>query len=460
MILCGIIGDWDTTRCRHPHGYWKYLHQGGGRWVCQENFHLLQSVCTSGDSTEGEDTTAHCDGLKPAPAERRLDIGLNSTTRSTITAQRSTRSTGPSGKISAGRRLADLFIESGTADQTAFRQWFALQEDLREEYEEFVYSKKWKELVDDAILIMSEDFIQKKWEEILKINNQFMHFDETFYYGINESINWLKQILLHNSISFENFVEDVKLVMNKDLMKINGIWLWGATNAGKSLIANSIVESFRFFVCVNEFDEFNQFPLNDAPGKSIILINEPSIADRRIELMKNILEGQRISINVKHKSNVSLPRTPVVICSNEPLWRFCPYERTTIENRLKTYTFKTFPLLLDCKKKLHPMLWCQLLNGSTLNLDKEIWFKKLVRHRNWNIEYFPSLQTLDALSKFVDDNLHVEISDEVHLSLKNSCYTCNLSCSLFPILDPVYDVSPCMTCNEPTQFIFCNKCIS
>ena len=43
-------------------------------------------------------------------------------------------------------------------------------------------------------------------------------------------------------------------------MKINTLWFYGPSNAGKSLIANSIVESARFFCNIMDFDERTSFP--------------------------------------------------------------------------------------------------------------------------------------------------------------------------------------------------------
>jgi hypothetical protein len=106
-----------------------------------------------------------------------------------------------------------------------------------------------------------------------------------------------------------------------------------------------------------DFDERTSFPLNDAPGKRVILINEPDIGERRIELVKNIMEGQDVSINVKNQRGVTLPRTPLVFCSNKTLWHFCMQESTEIWNRCYMYTFNTLDDLVHCKKKLHPLLW-------------------------------------------------------------------------------------------------------
>jgi phage/plasmid-associated DNA primase len=103
-------------------------------------------------------------------------------------------------------------------------------------------------------------------------------------------------------------------VIDKSIIKINTLWFYGPSNAGKSLIVNSIVESARFYCNIMDFDERTYFPLNDAPGKRVVLTNEPDIVEWKIELIKNIMEGQDVSINVKTQRGITLPRTPLVFC--------------------------------------------------------------------------------------------------------------------------------------------------
>jgi hypothetical protein len=194
------------------------------------------------------------------------------------------------------------------------------------------------------------------WETLLNSNKEHCTYDDS-YYDVDTSIIWLKKILLFNGINETKFLEDVKAVMDKSLIKINTIWFYGPSNAGKSLIDNSIVESAKFYCNIMDFDERTSFPLNDAPGKRVILINEPDIGERRIELVKNIMEGQDVAINVKNQRGVTLPRTPLVFCSNKALYHFCMQEATAIMNRCFLYTFSTFDDLIHCKKKLHPLLW-------------------------------------------------------------------------------------------------------
>lgn len=99
--------------------------------------------------------------------------------------------------------------------------------------------------------------------------------------------------------------------MDERVIKGNTLWLYGPSNALKNLIDNSINESARFLANNKDFDEKTSFPLNDATGKKIILINEPDIDKRHIELVNNVMESQDININVKNQNDVSLPRIQI-----------------------------------------------------------------------------------------------------------------------------------------------------
>ena len=65
------------------------------------------------------------------------------------------------------------------------------------------------------------------------------------------------------------------------------------------------------------------------------------------------------------------------------------------------YTFNTYEELIDCKKKLH----------------------------------------------------------HLYLSVKPSCELCELSVKIIQLYDPIGDISECLSCGFPTQFVFCTQCI-
>jgi hypothetical protein len=109
---------------------------------------------------------------------------------------------------------------------------------------------------------------------------------------VDTSVIWLNKILVYNGIDKSKFFEDVKAVMDKSVIKINSFWFYGQSNAGKSLVANSIVESARFYCNIMDFDERTSFPLNDAPGKRVI--------DKCFEIYKNELDFKTVFLFIKN----------------------------------------------------------------------------------------------------------------------------------------------------------------
>ena len=156
-------------------------------------------------------TYANPGGLSPSEG--------NSTTSSTLPESTVSGSSHNSSKISAGRRIANLFIESGKADVSGLRQWITAQPALRKEFEALLYSKRFKKVVEEAIGLVSEDFRLSNWESLLKNNKEHCSYDDS-YYDIDSSVIWLKKILAFNSINEEKFFEDVKSVMDKSVIKI------------------------------------------------------------------------------------------------------------------------------------------------------------------------------------------------------------------------------------------------
>jgi len=437
---------------------WEYLHQGGGRRIHQENVEILSSREPDAFVNPTTDFSSYCVGHSDTNQSRRSVIEDDSQRSPAVSSAAITGAAGGAPKVRIGRRLADLFIQSGQADVSSFRQWITGKTELREELEALLYSKKWKELVEEAIDLVAEDFRLLGWIEIMDLNEKYVVYPDSQFYDVDTSIYWLKQILSFNGIELDYFIKCVVSVMDKSEMKLNSIWLSGPTNAGKSLICNSVVESARFYANIMEFDERTQFPLNDAPGKRVLLINEPVIADKRIELIKNIMEGQDVAINVKHRKGITLPRTPIIISSNKDLWHYCPSEQEAILNRCHHFKCNTMDKLFDCTKKLHPLLWKTIIDYNNPNDLYYSHMSTVCMHRNWKTNFFSKLAGIESL---FENNAAVlsDTYDTVHLSLKPSCKMCILSEELKFIIDPPSDVQDCVSCGAKTVYLFCSKCI-
>lgn len=66
------------------------------------------------------------------------------------------------------------------------------------------------------------------------------------------------------------------------------------------------------------------------------------------------------------------------------------------------------------------------------------------------------------IEKLCNENHEILFSsaNTIHLSFEPSCRLCQLSTSLIEIADPVSNVSECIVCGSPTQYVFCSGCIN
>lgn len=452
-------GQWTSCRITSPWGMWEYLHQGGGRRIHQENLEILEKREPFAVECSSTNYGEYCFRSPNSSSGEFSSLANDSFRSPAISNPAITGAAGAAPKVRIGRRLADLFIQSGQADISSFRQWLSSKKELREEFEALLFSKKWKELIAEVTELVSEDFRILEWDKIMLLNEKFQEFKTDKYYDVETSLIWLSKILEFNNINKEEFVSNVKKVVDKIEMKKNSFWLFGDTNAGKSLIANSIVESCRFYANIMEFDEHTSFPLNDSPGKRILLINEPSIGEKRIELIKNIMEGQEVAINVKHAKGITLPRTPIIFCSNKTLWHYKPIEMPAIMNRCYMYTLSTFEELIHCEKKLNPLMWNVLYGISETNSEFFKQLSTIAYHRNWKVENLVLLDSVKSVLTTYAESF-TKPHDSIHHSIKPSCDLCTASELILHYIDPPSDVNDCIACGNKTMYVFCSECIT
>lgn len=176
-----------------------------------------------------------------------------------------------------------------------------------------------------------------------------------------ESFVWLNKILEFNSIDALEFFKDVFDIMDKQLPKINTLFLKGPANAGKTMICESIARACIYFCNIQQFAKGKNFIFMDAVGKRCCMINEPRITDEHAEVLKNVLEGAPTHVDVKFQTGQMLQRTPVVCASNHDLSMYLM--NTKFENekayrtRMRYYTLKTFSDLKECNYAFHPGMW-------------------------------------------------------------------------------------------------------
>lgn len=68
--------------------------------------------------------------------------------------------------------------------------------------------------------------------------------------------------------------------------------------------------------------------------KPVILISELTIATTEMaEQYKQVFAGETIFVNVKNRNAEILTRKPVILTTNQPIWRHIPQERDAFRNR-------------------------------------------------------------------------------------------------------------------------------
>ena len=92
--------------------------------------------------------------------------------------------------------------------------------------------------------------------------------------------------------------------------------------------------------------------------KALIFCEEPMFETATVEHAKQVLEGAPTQANVKNKCPHTLQPTPVIITTNNDLWKWCPKAKTALLARLVlTSTVKSYQPLKAVKKGLNPDLW-------------------------------------------------------------------------------------------------------
>lgn len=229
----------------------------------------------------------------------------------------------------------------------------------------FAYlDKDFRFVAQELLLAHHSSYLRKTWEDILETVPENFFEEKDAYIPVEESVIWLEKMLEYNNIPIASFVNDVHTVMNKRLPKKNSLLLLGKPNSGKTMICDSVVSSVVYSEVVSTFNGMSSFEFQPFLAKRAVLMNEPKITDKTVEMLKNILEGQTVSIDVKFKSGQTLTRTPIFIASNENLTFYTSARESNLKAfkaRCFEYTLQPYDELKHCAGKLHPLMWKDLI---------------------------------------------------------------------------------------------------
>nr|QKE54895.1 MAG: nonstructural protein [Parvoviridae sp.] len=146
----------------------------------------------------------------------------------------------------------------------------------------------------------------------------------------------IHKILLFQGIEPSTFDQAFWLWITKADSKRNTICIEGPSNTGKSAFIAGLKATIPWGEVVNS----NTFAFEGLQDCVIGVWEEPLCSPELAEKAKQVLEGMPCSIAVKYKKPQLLPRTPIIITSNHPIWRFCQAEQLMFENRMFRFEFR------------------------------------------------------------------------------------------------------------------------
>lgn len=180
--------------------------------------------------------------------------------------------------------------------------------------------------------------------------------DDTIPSDLIEKIEWLEYLIKENEIDMIDFLTWNECIKDMRYIKINSLVLQGPTNAGKSLIADTLLGPIRPEEIPRERDN-SGFHLDQLPEASAALFEEPLITPVNVGTWKLLLEGKTIKTDIKHRDKEGIKRLPIYITSATKITgQIDQYEANQVNQRIKIYEFiKT----IEHRKEKYTNILCQ-----------------------------------------------------------------------------------------------------
>jgi len=103
------------------------------------------------------------------------------------------------------------------------------------------------------------------------------------------------------------------------------VFFYEEPDAGKSWLMSSILKGMN--VTHIQITEEGQFDWMEAVNKPCIHVGEIVINERNVDLLKKVLSGEAVDVNVKHSAPLRLERKAILEDSNRVSWQFVPQKR-------------------------------------------------------------------------------------------------------------------------------------
>lgn len=192
-------------------------------------------------------------------------------------------------------------------------------------------------------------------------------FNQKRYYTPIYSL-WLVMKLLRAQCKEPwQLIIDIINIMEKNIPKVNTLSVRGPGGSGKGYFFNSLAELVWSVGQIEaNMNRSNPFAFENLLNKRLAILNEFNCSPGQKDNCKELFEGAPTSINVKYKSRIPLPRTPIIITTNND-WTldFDKIDKEAFRQRCIFYTWTKQPWLKEEEGYPHPLLWSKLVTLNT-----------------------------------------------------------------------------------------------
>nr|CAD7606348.1 unnamed protein product [Timema genevievae] len=183
------------------------------------------------------------------------------------------------------------------------------------------------------------------WNEAITVLNSFSYIDGNGKKSIPASVkNWVKTLRGLNTGP----------IPNDDVIKARA-YTPTALRYPSILFSRTCVMASKRLAIMNKR---NNFSLQEATGKRILLWNEPKYESAYTDTLKWLTGGDSLSVRVKQKKDSHVYKTPLIVPTNNRIGFM--YEEA-FRDRIKNYTWKAAPFLKEYDKKPNPLVAFEVL---------------------------------------------------------------------------------------------------
>jgi hypothetical protein len=176
------------------------------------------------------------------------------------------------------------------------------------------------------------------------------------YYDVEDSINKVEQVLKFqcddDPLMVRQFLSDLYNVLERKIDKLGTFAIISPPNAGKNWVMEAFIHYYWNTGQLGNLTRHNQFGLQEASGKRVLLWDEPNYEPGMTETLKNVLAAHPYVVRVKKEADCAVYATPVIVLTNRNVGFL--YEEA-FRTRVIKYRWRACNFLKYYDKKPNPL---------------------------------------------------------------------------------------------------------